>query len=141
MKREDRKLKNQCSILRNSAFLITISPFHVKCKTLNEKFSTYLPTCTKIHKAVPKYLKHVYQFLNHVQKTLSKLRFGHRPFFLHIKWEQESPQNIKKALKIFPPPYTSEHVFFFCSGIPSRHCLFSIKKKLKSQQHSLDQLY
>lgn len=35
-----------------------------------------------MHKAVPKYLKHIYQFLNNVQNALTKMRFGVRPFFL-----------------------------------------------------------
>lgn len=49
-----------------------------------------------MHKVVPKYFKHIYQFLNNVQKVLTKMRFGLRPFFLYIKWEQEKAPKILK---------------------------------------------
>lgn len=55
-----------------------------------------------MHKAVQKYLKHVYQFLNNVQKALTKMRFGLRAFFLYIKWEQKkSPKISKRHQKYF----------------------------------------
>lgn len=52
-----------------------------------------------MHKAVPKYLKHVYRFLNNVQKALTKMRLGLRPFFLHIKWEHEKSPKYQKGIK------------------------------------------
>lgn len=44
-------------ILQNSAFLITVSHLHVKCNTLNEKFSTYIPTHKKNAQSSTKILK------------------------------------------------------------------------------------
>lgn len=50
--------------------------------------------------------------------------------FYVLNGNKKKPQNIRKVLKIFLPPYTSKQFFFFCSGILSRQCLFSIKKEL-----------
>lgn len=49
--------------------------------------------------------------------------------FYILNGNKKNPHNIKKVLKIFPPPYTPKQFFFFCSGILSRQRSFRIKKK------------
>lgn len=101
------KIRSWKIIFHTAKFSFSYHYITLPCKmhTLNEKFSTYIRTHTKMHKAVQKYLKKVFQFLKNVQKVLTKMRVGLRAFFLYIKWEQEKyPKNIKKASKIFSPP-------------------------------------